>query len=279
LYIVHDLEEIDCTLKMDGELRAVIGGVTLAALLSEMSIGGRDMEGFLFGKITHQRSRVLHDTVESSTIVESEKEKILIGIQGFRFTGVPFPSSFYDSIGSVNQARVSECTKGMENQRVIGWFKFRRNTPLRPSMREIAVHSQLEKIFSSQSSVSNASKLPFLFGIFTLNSLKSSATHTYDYRFLNKTGKNFRGLELDITNLVHSSQVEYSDFSTLSPASALSNSPDLVKYVAKVPSYVTDLEKYFESTLKQLKISADEVHKSTEEIRSLEQEIKRLHEG
>eukprot|EP00118_Oscarella_pearsei_P014148 m.119376 g.119376 ORF g.119376 m.119376 type:complete len:169 (+) comp37695_c0_seq12:108-614(+) len=51
-------------------------------------------------------------------------------------------SSFYNKIGEVQIDDVVRLTKGkMEN--VIGWFRLRRNTKLRVSLRERAIHGSL----------------------------------------------------------------------------------------------------------------------------------------
>jgi len=85
----------------------------------------------------------------------------------------------------------------------------------------------------------------------------------------------YKGIEVNIANLVHSSQAEYQDFIPLSP---FSSSTELNHYVDKMPIYIKDLEIHFTSTLLQLKKAADELHQSTEEVRKLEEEIKKLNE-
>jgi len=250
------------------EVSVVIGGVTMASLLSQMSSKGSDMEGFLLGTVTLQTSTVLDDSNQA----EKQKAKTLIAIQGFRFTGIPFPSSFYDANGAINSANVFKTVQGIDNK-VVGWFRFRRNTPLRPSLREISVHSQLESLFSP--SDSKQSSTPFLFAVFTLNSSKTYATHSYDYRFLfiNTIVNLYKGIDVNITNLVHSSQAEYHDFIPLSP---VTSSTELNHYVERMPIYIKDLETHFESTLMQLKKAADQLYQSTEEVRKLEEDIKKL---
>jgi len=164
-------------------------------------------------------------------------------------------------------------------QNLLGWFRFRKNTSLKPSLREISVHTNLEKIIRSQQQKFDVMKeIPFLFGLFTMNSSQNGGTHTYDYRVMSIDSSITHAVDLNITNLIHSSQTEYNDFTPLSPLTYCVSSKDLTQLIGKMPLYTQDLEKFFEFTLHQLKTTVDNVYQSTSEIKRLEEEIKKLNE-
>jgi len=249
-------------LKMLDSIQVNICGSTLSNMLYHMTTTC-DSEGLLFGTVSSHKIQVISDTQS-----EGEKEKIILGIQGFRFTGNV--CSFYDTqagIVSRNFEKILEPSKNNE-QNLLGWFRFRKNTSLRPSLRELSVHSNLEKIIKSQQ--------PLLFGLFTMNSSSNGGTFTYDYRFLSFHSSITQAIELNITNLIHSSQTEYNDFTPLSPLTYCTR--DLTQLIGKMPLYNQDLEKIFEFTLQQLKSTVENVYQSATEIKRLEEEIRKLNE-
>src|SRR5690242_1512972 len=77
------------------------------------------------------------------------------------------------------QARASA---GAFSFAIVGWFRFRSNSTLRPSMKETILTSQLlNHVFiqhqrKQQQHHSNVPQLPFLFGLFTRSSSSSSAS-------------------------------------------------------------------------------------------------------
>ncbi len=59
-------------------------------------------------------------------------------------------------------------------------------------------------------------------------------------------------VEVSVTNLVHSSQIEYNNFTPLSPHFPLQ---ELGHLIGKLPSISKELEQYYETTLQQLKVT------------------------
>ena len=134
----------------------------------------------------------------------------------------------------------------------------------------MTIHNQLSRYHSK---INKTIIHPFLFGIFTLNTNKSKATHSYDFRFTTiNTSNLIVPIELIITNLIHSSQVEYSQFHGVSgPLQTLSN--QLMTIANSTPNVVNGLEQYCINLLKQLQASADRTHQSTVEKLKLQEQI------
>jgi len=242
-------------------LKLCISGVSLASLLYRITTSNTDLEGFLFGTISRHRVHMLEDSQTG------EKERIIIGIQDYKFIGAP--CSFYDGSGTLN-VNFQKAVEGTD-QELLGWFKFRPNTSLRPSLREIAVHSQLEKLrFKYQRQ--KLAQIPFIFGVLTQTNSTNQSTHTYDYRFLQIERERITPLELHITNLIHSSQNEYDDFIPFS----IENSQNYNQLSGDMPLYTKELEQFVEAQLSQLKNISNDLDKSTKELRALEEDIQKL---
>eukprot|EP01119_Soliformovum_irregulare_P024004 TRINITY_DN8511_c0_g1_i1.p1 TRINITY_DN8511_c0_g1~~TRINITY_DN8511_c0_g1_i1.p1 ORF type:complete len:243 (+),score=36.05 TRINITY_DN8511_c0_g1_i1:62-730(+) len=221
-----------------------------------MSTNDKDVEGLLFGTIIQQMSALMDDGPSEANLAQ-----LTTGIQEFRMTGSN--CSFYQHSGQLNPQVLRSITPSSNEHKLLGWFKFRRNTPLRPSLREKCVCQHLAQ----------ATGQPIVFGIFSTTISPNNATHTLDYRFLIVHGKHTIPIELEITNLVSSSQTEYNDFNPLS----ISNFSSLgSRGSTKMPDDLVQLERFFEEKLKEIEETALQVHNTTKEIRRLQQEIKDL---
>jgi len=276
------------------DLQCTIAGPTLAALMFEMSSSSQDMEGFLFGTVAQQKVRTQEDS--------SESEKYLVNLAIQSFFCSPSTFSFYDSLGEVNMPRVQETiAEKTKSQSLLGWFKFRRNSSLRPSLRESYVHSQLHGFHERTQTKEGGGgvplvTVPLIMGLFTWRSSGESSVdiHTHDYRFLQISPRGvIQPLALGITNLVNSSQIEYNEFVPLSPftTTASESQPPslfsemissfskegLTELVGKTPPlYIEELERFYHLSLKKLTTLANQVHESTAEIRQLEEELVQL---
>ena len=164
---------------------------------------------------------------------------------------------------------------------VVGWFRFRRSTPLKPSLREIAVHKRLGELNLTKN-------LPLIFGLITNNVVWNSEAllkrykllfldieqnnhvHDYSYSFYtmqqdnDKTLKN--GHSLKIINLQQSGKEEY-DFTPSSPIGMLGDSRSTLgrvissigqegfsKFAVRSPPQVEQLQQFFQLTLDQLDV-------------------------
>jgi len=248
-----------------------IGGITLASLFHQLSSGIQknhtDLEGLLFGTVSNITSKTTSDSQ-----FQEENRKYVLAIQDTKIQGVP--PSFYNEDGILTSdgvSRIEHLMKIPGQGKLLGWFKFRRNSSLRPSMREIIVHSQLEQVAKQHNKAEEAH--PFLFGIFSMSSTTTKSTHTFDYRFLSISNNTFLPVEANITNLVHSSQTEYKDFTSFAP---YYSTTDLRQIVSTMSQQSSQLETFIEQRLQQLNHMANQVHNETSQIRLLEEEVKGL---
>lgn len=144
-------------------------------------------------------------------------------------------------------------------------------------MRELSVQKNLEELCKKNNYNSLLSySQPLLFGLFTFNLSTSKAILTYDYKFLKITYFKYcllkffnkilfilkysnkieiEPIELKITNLMHSSLLEYNDFNPSSSFSLLFNQKlenELIENTIQNNIY---LEIFFQKTLEKLKVN------------------------
>lgn len=116
--------------------RVAVSGPILAHILQDFGASHGDCDGVLFGHLDKTISPKLEDDDEQSGL----QEELTAIITGFHCSGSLF--SFYDASGRIDPAKLLRLVGDRESRGgdpVIGWFSGRRNTPMRPSLRETAV--------------------------------------------------------------------------------------------------------------------------------------------
>ncbi|KAJ7392499.1 hypothetical protein OS493_012168 [Desmophyllum pertusum] len=123
-------------------MEVCMSGCVFSSLVYELENNEGDVEGLLLGQIT---SRIVNTITDTQS--ENLKHERVATIQGF----VPFGKvhSFYTSAGNIVNDTVSEelNNDNEKTEKVIGWFKFRRNTQGQVSMRERFIHHNLIEKF------------------------------------------------------------------------------------------------------------------------------------
>jgi BRCA1-A complex subunit Abraxas 1 MPN domain len=277
-----------------------ISGLTLSSLLYQVCNAHGDMEGLLFGevKLSAEKER------EAATATLQPK----LFVQGALVTGSV--CSFYDASGHVD---IDKVTLLSQNRVIVGWFRFRRGVALKPTLREIAVHENLiaANLINAASSNSSSSSSPSLSslssvsGVLALLSLTHAPPHhvyAFDYRFVRLLDELDVSLNVNIENMVHSSEEEYASFSTQSPlavgrggAAAAAHQPDLMKapfdnllasFAAQTdensallaglgdanahPPHLRQLEDFVQLSLEKLQAMCDLVDESAQTVARLE---------
>eukprot|EP01018_Ginkgo_biloba_P000158 Gb_27001 [translate_table: standard] len=128
-----------------------ISGTTLAMIMQRFATSHADCDGLLFGHVQTILSPNLHDDDQIGV-----REDLVATITGHCCAG--FLQSFYNAAGRVDQNKLNKIIgeRDIRNQDpLIGWFIGRRNTPLRPSMRETAVTSHLRTSNTAQFAAPN----------------------------------------------------------------------------------------------------------------------------
>lgn len=112
--------------------KLLIDGFTLSCILNKLMMSSIDLEGFLIGSTISNVQKSIQDDIEYEYIEQTVK------IEGIISYGQSF--SFYDSIGNID-------TLKLPKEPILGWFKWRKNTNLRETLRELTIHRQLMNIY------------------------------------------------------------------------------------------------------------------------------------
>ncbi|TYH03172.1 hypothetical protein ES288_A09G200100v1 [Gossypium darwinii] len=195
--------------------KIAISGPTLASMIQRLSSSPADLDGLLFGHVTC----IALSTLSDDSVQSTPDSQLVATISSF----LSFPSLlyFYDSLGRVDSSRLT--LTNLNQKPLIGWFSFRRKTPLRPSMRESSVTRSLPSNPQLYLPVQNASSeslfAPSIFLLFT-TPLQDQFIQTCQYRAFQFQSSNlcFNPLSIDIVNIGPAFRGHYGAFS---PTSAL----------------------------------------------------------
>ncbi|CAG9787787.1 unnamed protein product [Diatraea saccharalis] len=147
-----------------------LSGTALSFLLYECVNSVNSQEGFLIGDIT---------TEITNHISDSHSENARLDTQIVIRTVLPLPSVslFYFPTGRIKEDVLSELLSSCANE-VVGWYKYRRNTTIKPTFRDKLITKGLQKYFEKYHGKKN-------FVTCNLSNKTSSAgsTHTFTYRF------------------------------------------------------------------------------------------------
>eukprot|EP00040_Diaphanoeca_grandis_P027259 m.154731 g.154731 ORF g.154731 m.154731 type:complete len:282 (+) comp30905_c0_seq3:325-1170(+) len=255
-------------------------GALFAGIIHDLSCSFSDLEGLLFGKEIAIRKVEVGDSQEETITVS----KIIV-VQSYLPTGGP--SSFYRMDGTIDEALFAKYVEGRE-QDLIGWFKFRRNSSLVPSLRETHVHSSLQQWIKSR----HAKADDLLFAMFNATFAPNNARHTYDYCVTARsrlTGA-FTNVKFTLVNLDQSLHDGYSGLVASNVSISKDNSAHGYDYsemnaalqVSKnlaTPEYTNEskmIETAYENTMKGIATISKQVADSDAEIVALKKELARL---
>ncbi|KAK3032862.1 hypothetical protein RJ639_037039 [Escallonia herrerae] len=196
-----------------------IPGPTLASLLHRTSAAPADVDGLLFGYVTHTTPTTLTDedpatatTTSTSTATSAATPTLTATITSFLTS--PFPSSFHSSCPPSLPPLPQTLT-------LIGWFSSRRRSPLRPSLREtLAAHSLSSSIHLSfhpqkpQTGPPLYTLPPSIFLLLT-TPFQDQLIHTHDYRAYQYRLSTdiFQPQTLDVINIGPAFRGHYGSFS------------------------------------------------------------------
>ncbi|KAJ5071058.1 hypothetical protein M0811_02040 [Anaeramoeba ignava] len=264
--------------------RLVIVGPTLASLFYDISRSESDIKGLFFGKLkesiivsiedTHEEhERIVTTTVIQSFVVLEEKQmdkKMMI------------------ENSKLNKEMINEIIqKRQRNQQsLLGWFAFRRNTPLRPSVKEIYIHREMNNFFQEK-------KMKFSPIFAVMNEYLSStyATDFFDYRFFkfDFSSENYFPIKLEIINLKDTTSEEYSQFSSSIPSVGLSQNHSYNKIAQKFskngldsfiqsvpPDFTKNIENFFDETSKKMNELVNQYDLKVAQIEEIEKQINLL---
>lgn len=261
------------------ELKLKTNGVCLSSLFEVIASASCDFEGLIIGtppRIT-KTTKVTDtaDNVEKTSCEQSKYNYINLILPHviqlpvilffslspdiINFYTTPTPQTLFDTIQAYRQR------KPTQEEYVIGWFKFRRNTPLIPSVKEQSVNSKfVQEAFGSQG-------IQPIFVLFTESVKNGGGNHwirSVMYRaFRNVPGESYgrriwklEGTSLEVMNVESSSVKEYDEFKTHSRTNLSDQILDGVMVLE------SSLEKYMDSLSKEAQFLIGEIQKTEREI-------------
>ncbi|KAG7190266.1 hypothetical protein KM043_006384 [Ampulex compressa] len=212
----------------DNDLLVTISGAALSLLFYENVRSPGDQMGFLLGE-------TVQFVVKTYTDSDNQVETVKMHINIETVVTCPLPDILHDSIGKINKEKLKDFIRDKSKQ-VIGWFRFRRNTGLIPTMRDKILHKQ----FASHFSGGNGSKEELFVTCLLSSSMSSTqGTHKSRHVFLRHRKGMFEPIPLRINNLGDDlSKQDGSDYKP-TPATKSSDAPDV--FTSLVESLNLDL--------------------------------------
>ncbi|XP_076174988.1 BRISC complex subunit FAM175B [Ptiloglossa arizonensis] len=200
----------------DSDLLITISGAALSLLFYENVRNSGDQMGFLLGEN-------LEFVVKTYTDSDNQIETVKTHNNIETIITCPLPELLHDSIGRINKEKLKDFMHDKSKQ-VIGWFRFRRNTDLVPTMRDKMLHKEFASYFSG----GNGSKEEF-FVTCLLSSSTSNArgTHRFKHVFLRRRRGIFEPVPLRINNLGNDSFIHDGSDYKPTPTKKSSDIPDV----------------------------------------------------
>ncbi|XP_067657623.1 BRISC complex subunit Abraxas 2-like [Haliotis asinina] len=176
-------------------MAASVSGTVLSSLFYDQINSPGDQEGYLLGKIVNH----VQDKISDSQISNCKVETVI-----YVYSYLPWPNEdrLYNSVGRVDPTKAMTLLQG-KHQDLIGWYKFRRNSTLRPSLRETNLHRNLIESLPVEED-SN-----FLFLLCSASLSYNKATHTFDHALLHNHNGKFQKVAMRVINLGDTTHTEY----------------------------------------------------------------------
>jgi len=245
--------------------QVVTHGVMLSSLWGTLTLSHYDCQGLLFGPVSIVCEQAKTDGEQSNTNLTT------FVIQSF------YTVPFFDRSGEIDRGVLLEAISKQPNQKLIGWIRFRRCSPLVPSMFERLIHRNLHEAIKGLSA--DGDKLNPLFLLCTETPMpEHQPIFSFEYSVYQNSGSGLQVIPLEIQNLKGSSQKAYKEFQ---PAPLLPHMQSQLEEsfpTSEPPAQLLKLHEFVQSLQKQLKVAADEVAESNERLLALEEQVKKRRE-
>ncbi|XP_063622196.1 BRISC complex subunit FAM175B-like [Cydia splendana] len=147
-----------------------LSGTALSFLLYECVNSVNCQEGFLVGDVTSEITNHISDSQSDNARLDTQ---IVIR------TVLPLPSVslFYLPTGRIKEDVLSNLLSNTANE-IVGWYKYRKNSSVKPTFRDRLISKGLQKYFEKHHGRKN-----FATCILSSKTSSSASTHTFTYRF------------------------------------------------------------------------------------------------
>lgn len=248
----------------------VANGCFISAILHRQACASSDEEGFFLGKIEN----CITNNISDSHIGERE-EYLFLNLYDFTPTTSLF--SFYNAYGDIQHDALEKLLNG-RRERVIGWYKIRRNCSFEVTQREQTIHKNLLDYFHADHNI-------FFFGLFGSSASVNESTVNTQHCFLKLRGNKFDQLKWRCANL-HSgdflSQYKHYDTTALNRKSNLfreamksveENSNPGNSTIDRGVSLIHHFQSNLQTLQEQLMLKEEEEFRLTEEIIAIERKL------
>ncbi|XP_021197241.2 BRISC complex subunit FAM175B isoform X1 [Helicoverpa armigera] len=150
--------------------KVLLSGTALSFLFYECVNSSNSQEGFLIGDVTSEITNHISDS-------QSDNARLDTQIEIRTVLPLPAVSLFYFPTGRIKEDVLSDMLSSTANE-IVGWYKYRKNTNIKPTFRDKLISKGLQKYFEKYHGKKN-------FVTCNLSNKSSSAgsTHTFMYRF------------------------------------------------------------------------------------------------
>lgn len=211
--------------------KVLCDGIVLTAALREIVSAPGDAEGLLFGKIHRRTINVISDmqgeySKEETTVV---LDYIAVDCGGW-----------HDGRGNIDVEQLQAIVASHAPMRMVGWFSSRMHSQFRASLRECAMHRQLNQWLSTAPEHPDGTPCPLLFALMGGNQSEAGHVITQDFRtfaaapelLAEQTADVARALTavpIEFRNLGASTQMEFASFVSRSSSEQLIDVPNRLK--------------------------------------------------
>ncbi|XP_015585403.1 BRISC complex subunit FAM175B isoform X1 [Cephus cinctus] len=256
----------------DCGLLVTISGAALSLLFYENVRSVGDQMGFLLGEALVFLTKKVTDS-------DKQVEYVRIHIDVDTVVTCPSADLLHDSTGKINKEKLKNFVRDKSKQ-VVGWFRFRQNSSLVPTLRDKVLHKQFASHFTSGTASTEEN---FVACFLNTSVSNMGGTHKFRHVFLHHKRGVFEPVPMRINNLgADASRHDGSDYKPI-PLKKRSEEPDAFSKVVdslnldllKTPGVelVTAIQKAAERHLNAL---IPKVCESDREVADLEKQVRDL---
>ncbi|KAM9841213.1 BRCA1-A complex subunit Abraxas 1 isoform 2-T2 [Aulostomus maculatus] len=193
-----------------------ISGIVLSSLMFQHVNSDSDAEGLILGESKSEEQITISDSQADHVHVEE-----IYNIQ--KHVSCQTLSSFYNGVGDVNMEAVKSVLADNKQERLIGWYRQRRNSEQQMTLREKLVHENLKNALSNPH---------IIFLLLTPSKVTSSgSTHRTEYAAFISRSRHVINIPVHINNLGLLEQLAYWMASV--PCSAMGYNLTMKKHSSK----------------------------------------------